>query len=330
LLRPASRTARGRARGRRELLLAGRAGCGTIRRHGTPALPRPVSAPPRGRARSPARKRRTRSRPAERRAASPSVYTSGPAGRSDSPRSPPAPPAATPLRRRASAPSRDRAPRGSSGSPVPAPGPGGLAAPRPAPPGTRRRRPCASPTGRRAVPGRPARAPSRRRAPTPRPARERALELTRAFDILPESETQIPEGAQRFHFGTAVLERFRHAERQLIPRPRLRQPAHLFLEPAPPDERAHDTRGVAALPGFQCLHVRLAQHVHVLGDEMQRLRQTAPQLVGVDAALAQREVRAGARPQGPPVRARNGDQQRAQRRQRLDPGPEPQRFFAAP
>ena len=158
---------------------------------------------------------------------------------------------------------------------------------------------------------------------------ERALELTRALDILPESETQIPEGAQRFHFGTAILERFRHAERQLIPRPRLRQPAHLFLEPAAPDERAHHARGVAALPGFQCLHVRLAQHVHVLGDAMQRLRQTAPQLVGVDAALAQREVWAGARPQGPLVGARNGDQQRAQRGQGLELGHELQRFFDA-
>jgi len=159
--------------------------------------------------------------------------------------------------------------------------------------------------------------------------RERALELTRAFDVLTASQTQIPEGAQRLHFGTPVLQGFRHVERQLVPRVRLEQPAHVLLEPAAPDEGAHDPRGVTALPGFERLYVRLGEHVHVLGDAMQRLRQAAPQLVGVDAALAQREVRAGARPQGPLVRARDRDQQRAQRGERLELWHELERLFDA-
>ena len=116
--------------------------------------------------------------------------------------------------------------------------------------------------------------------------RERALKLTGAFDMLTQPETQIPEGAQRLHFGTAVLQRFRQAQRQLIPRPRLGQPAHFLLESAAPDQRADDARGVAALPRFERLDVRFAEHVHMLGDAMQRLRQPAPQLVGVHTALA--------------------------------------------
>jgi len=40
---------------------------------------------------------------------------------------------------------------------------------------------------------------------------------------------------------------------------------------AAPHERAHDARRVTALPGFERLHVRLAQRVHVLGDAVQRV-----------------------------------------------------------
>ena len=158
---------------------------------------------------------------------------------------------------------------------------------------------------------------------------EGALELTGAFGILAEPETQIPEGAQGVHFGTAVLQAFRHAERELVPRSRLGEPPHFLLEMAAPHERAHDARRVTALPGFERLHVRLAERVHVLGDAVQRMGQTAPQLVGVDAALAQREVRPRARPQGPLVGARNRDQQRAQRGERLELGHELQRLFDA-
>ena len=159
--------------------------------------------------------------------------------------------------------------------------------------------------------------------------RERALKLTGAFAMLTEPETQIPERAQRLDFGTAVLQRFRHAERQLVPGTPLGQPAHVLLEPTAPDERGDDARGIAALPGFERLHVGLAEHVHVLGDAMQRLRQPAPQLVGVHAALAQGEIRTGAGPQRALVRARDGDQQGAQRGERLELGHELQRLFDA-
>src|SRR5205085_11142088 len=49
---------------------------------------------------------------------------------------------------------------------------------------------------------------------------ERALELTRTSDMLPEAETQIPEAAQRLHIAPAVPQRFRQAERQPLPLPR--------------------------------------------------------------------------------------------------------------
>src|SRR2546430_8528594 len=62
---------------------------------------------------------------------------------------------------------------------------------------------------------------------------------------------------------------------------------------------------------------------------MERTRHVAPQLVGLNPPFAQREVRAGARPQRPLVGTGDRHEEGPQRRDRFELGEQPERPFHA-
>src|SRR2546425_9621381 len=85
--------------------------------------------------------------------------------------------------------------------------------------------------------------------------------MTCARGVLTQRETDVAQCAQRLHLRTAVLERFGHAERHLVPGARLGVPAHILLEAAGAQQRRDHAGRVAALLAFERLDVRLEEHL---------------------------------------------------------------------
>src|SRR3989454_644033 len=80
----------------------------------------------------------------------------------------------------------------------------------------------------------------------------------------------------------------------------------------------HHPYPVATLLALERLHVRREQRFEVTRDAMKHLRDAAPQFLRLHAALPQREVRAGARPERPLVGSGNRHEEGAQGRERLE------------
>src|SRR2546422_10824248 len=91
----------------------------------------------------------------------------------------------------------------------------------------------------------------------------------------------------------------------------------------------HHPYPVAALLTLERLYVGGVQPFEVTRDAMKHLRDAAPQLLRLHAALAQREVRPRARPERPLVGSGNRHEQRAQRRERLELGEQPEGLLDA-
>src|SRR2546427_571861 len=101
---------------------------------------------------------------------------------------------------------------------------------------------------------------------------------------------------------------------------------------------AHSTWACAALPHphavaplltLERLYVGRVQRLQVARDAVKHLRDAVPQLLRPHAALAQREVRPGARPQRPLVRSGNRPEERAQGLERLEIGQQPESLLDA-
>src|SRR3989449_10582164 len=80
----------------------------------------------------------------------------------------------------------------------------------------------------------------------------------------------------------------------------------------------HHPYPVATLLALERLHVRREQRLEVTRDAMTHLRDAAPQFLRLHAALPQREVRAGARPERPLVGSGNRHEEGAQGRECLE------------
>src|SRR2546425_1119352 len=81
---------------------------------------------------------------------------------------------------------------------------------------------------------------------------------------------------------------------------------------------SHRPYPVATLLALERLHVRREQRLEVTRDAMKHLRDAAPQFFRLHAALPQREVRAGARPERPLVGSGNRHEEGAQGRECLE------------
>ncbi len=120
--------------------------------------------------------------------------------------------------------------------------------------------------------------------------------MTRARRVLPELQCQAPERGERLDLGAAILQRTRYPDCYLVPRPSLQQAACPLLEPSGVQQGRHRAAPIPALLGLERRDVGFVHRLEVLRDALKRLRHVAPQFVGLDTPLAQREVRAGTRP----------------------------------
>src|SRR5207245_843755 len=150
--------------------------------------------------------------------------------------------------------------------------------------------------------------------------------------LSPELHVELPLGVEhlrhRKRLGQRLAQRPRapqvvagRGETALAAPPRgplVQQAADAPLEPPRRQPGFPRPYPVATLLALERLHVRREQRLEVTRDAMKHLRDAAPQFFRLHAALPQREVRAGARPERPLVGSGNRHEEGAQGRECLE------------